>query len=75
MIELHTQGAKLAVVDEKGWTPLHYAARHGQDDIVKYIAHKGKNHFAVSWCSVVVNLFQDLVSPKENRSNCFVAVL
>ncbi|KAL5475850.1 hypothetical protein EMCRGX_G025720 [Ephydatia muelleri] len=40
VIELHTQGAKLAVVDEKGWTPLHYAARHGQDDIVKYIAHK-----------------------------------
>ncbi|KAL5473853.1 hypothetical protein EMCRGX_G028415 [Ephydatia muelleri] len=34
---LHMHGAKLAAVDDKGWTPLHYAAQHGREATVEYI--------------------------------------
>lgn len=35
--ELHSQGFSLSTMDSTGQTALHYAAKHGHKDIVKYL--------------------------------------
>ncbi|KAJ7330173.1 hypothetical protein OS493_022692 [Desmophyllum pertusum] len=37
VIELHRSGASLSAGDHRGWRPLHYAARHGHKEVVRYI--------------------------------------
>ncbi|KAL1492224.1 hypothetical protein ABEB36_012707 [Hypothenemus hampei] len=41
--ELHTQGYSLRTRDDTGQIPLHYAARYGHKDIVKYIINNAPN--------------------------------
>ena len=40
--ENHKKGSKLTVADNKGWTPLHHAARLGKKEVVKYLAENSK---------------------------------
>ncbi|KAL9984136.1 hypothetical protein ACROYT_G006399 [Oculina patagonica] len=37
VIELHRGGSSLSAGDHRGWRPLHYAARHGHKEVVRYI--------------------------------------
>ncbi|XP_020630038.1 diacylglycerol kinase zeta-like [Orbicella faveolata] len=37
VIALHRGGASLSAGDHRGWRPLHYAARHGHKEVVRYI--------------------------------------
>lgn len=37
VIELHRNGVSLSAGDRRGWRPLHYAARHGHKEVVRYI--------------------------------------
>lgn len=37
VIELHRSGTSLSAGDHRGWRPLHYAARHGHKEVVRYI--------------------------------------
>lgn len=41
--ELHNQGYSLRTRDSSGQIPLHYAARYGRKDIVKYIINNAPN--------------------------------
>lgn len=38
---IHRKGARLANVDQYGWSPLHHAARLGRKDVVLYIVENG----------------------------------
>ena len=40
--ENHKKGSKLTVADNKGWTPLHHAARLGKKEVVRYLAENSK---------------------------------
>lgn len=42
VIELHRNGVSLSAGDRRGWRPLHYAARHGHKEVVRYIISNGK---------------------------------
>ena len=42
VIELHRSGVSLSVGDHRGWRPLHYAARHGHKEVVRYIISNGE---------------------------------
>ncbi|CAH3147307.1 unnamed protein product [Porites lobata] len=37
VMELHRSGTSLSAGDHRGWRPLHYAARHGHKEVVRYI--------------------------------------
>ena len=41
VIELHRNGVSLSAGDRRGWRPLHYAARHGHKEVVRYIISNG----------------------------------
>lgn len=40
--ENHKKGSKLTVADNKGWTPLHHAARLGKKEVVRYLAENSQ---------------------------------
>jgi len=37
------KGSDINLIDEFGWTPLHYAAENGQVEIVKLLIEKGSD--------------------------------
>ncbi|XP_031555392.1 diacylglycerol kinase zeta-like [Actinia tenebrosa] len=37
VIDLHQKGVSLSAGDHRGWRPLHYAARHGHKEVIRYI--------------------------------------
>ena len=53
MKELNQRGARLAYVDNGGFTPLHHAARLGMKDMVAYLVDKSEPYYLYVQCIIV----------------------
>ena len=58
-------------MDDKGWTPLHIAARHGQEDIVEFIVHNSNEQHIAS-CHMLYDIIEQCTPKLRLMDLCLV---